>query len=102
MAGTVRDAFVTRFREAGGPEWTVTTAGRDEPSVVDRYHRLAEDVPAITVRLYPDSHATAVELSYGDTDEPFSDGEAASQYVEALLETLPGEGGADMTWQDMI
>lgn len=97
MGGTRTDAFVTRFREAGGPERTVTTAGRDEPSVVVGYHRLPEDVPAVTGRLYPDSYAPAVELSCGDSDESFSDVETAGQYVEPLRETLPGEGGADMT-----
>lgn len=92
MAGTKTEAVLTRFREAGGSEWTVTTAGRYEPYVAVGYHRPGEDLPAVNVRLYPGSYALAAEVSYGDTNESFTDVQAAYQYVEELLEDFLEEG----------
>jgi len=64
----------------------------DEPYVVVGYHRLAEDAPAVNVRLYPDSYPLAARVFHGDEEESFTDVEAAYQYVEELLKTLLEEG----------
>lgn len=84
--------LLTRFRKiTSETAWIVTISGRYESYVTVGYHRPSEDIPAINVRLYPDSHVLAARISYDNENESFTRVEATYQYLEELLEDLPNQ-----------